>query len=210
SWDAAQFEVPAHRFADLSQADRGVALLTRDKHGFDVRGSTLRLTLLRSPTAPDPQADRGAHDVDYALLPHAGGLAAARIPQHAEAYELPLRAVATTPHPGDLPPAGTLLDLRAEGCVAVTAVKRAERGDAVVVRLCEVGGGDAEVELPPATRCDLLERPHGGAAEQTRTALGPFELATLRLAAQPGETRGAAPPRVPPRRAPLSRAGQET
>jgi alpha-mannosidase len=180
SWDAARFEVPAHRFADLSEPAYGAALLTRDKHGFDVRGGALRLSLLRAPTAPDPQADRGSHDVDYALLPHLGDLAAAHVHHEAEAYDLPLRAVAATAHQGSLPGSARLLDLDAEGEVLVTAVKRAERGDAVVVRVCEVGGGRAELRLDGrAQLCDLLEEPH--TALDGPLALTPFRLATLRF-----------------------------
>jgi len=183
SWDAARFEVPAHRFADLSEPGHGAALLTRDKHGFDVRGGTVRLTLLRAPTAPDPQADRGAHEIDYALLVHDGALAAARVHQQAEAYDVPLRAVPTTAHPGDLPPSGSLLDLDADGEVLVTAVKKAERGQALVVRVCEVAGGRAEVRMgAAATLCDVLERPVAGRGEPGgAVALGPFRFATLRI-----------------------------
>jgi alpha-mannosidase len=189
SWDAAMFEVPAQRFADLSEPDYGVALLSIDQHGFDVRGSTLRLTLLRAPTAPDPQADRGVHEFTYALLPHSGDLVAARVHHQAEAFAMPLRVVPTTPHRGELPPTGTLLDLAGDPGVMVTAVKKSERGDALVVRLCEVHGARSTVTLTPRgtpaaapTRTDLLERPTDppGAATNPLT-LRPFELATLRF-----------------------------
>jgi alpha-mannosidase len=185
TWDAAQFEVPAHRWADLSQPDYGVALLNRDKHGYDVRGNTLRLTLLRAPTAPDPQADRGVHEISYALLPHPGDAVAARVAHHAEAFDLPLRAVPTAPRTGDLPPRASLLHVAATGEVLVTAVKKAERGDALIVRLCEVAGGRAEVAVtpPPGTTtalCDLQERPHTP-LDTPSTTLGPFQLATLRF-----------------------------
>ncbi|HXA30477.1 MAG TPA: glycoside hydrolase family 38 C-terminal domain-containing protein [Candidatus Angelobacter sp.] len=180
TWDAARFEVPAHRWADLSQADHGVALLNRDKHGHDVRGNTMRLTLLRAPTAPDPQADRGVHDIEYALLPHRGDAAAAQVACHAEAYDIPLRAVPTTAHQGDLPATGTLLDLHVDGQVLVTAVKKSERGEALVVRVCEVAGGGARIVANrPAALCDLLENPH--TPLDGATTLGPHQLATLRF-----------------------------
>ena len=71
--DAAQFEVPAHRFGDLSEHGFGVALLTPDTHGMSCHGSTMRISLLRAPTDPDPEADQGEHEIRYAILPHRGG-----------------------------------------------------------------------------------------------------------------------------------------
>jgi alpha-mannosidase len=184
SWDAAQFEVPAHRFADLSEHGYGVALLNRDKHGYDVRGNVMRLSLLRSPTSPHPLADRGMHEIAYALYPHPGGLVEGGVVAAAEAFELPLRCVPTSTHPGDLLPSASAVRVDGEG-VAVTAVKKAERGDALVVRVCEVAGGRTTARVAPvaahgaAWRCDLLERPREPAGEAI--ALGPFQLATLRF-----------------------------
>ena len=71
SWEKARFEVPALRWADLSQDDYGVALLNNSKHGYDIHGNTIRLTLLRSPASVlDPLADRGKHTIRYSLVPH--------------------------------------------------------------------------------------------------------------------------------------------
>ena len=74
SWDEAAFEVPAQRWADLSDASYGVALLADCKHGYSVQESTLWLSLLKGAIDPDPDADRGAHHFTYSLLPHAAGL----------------------------------------------------------------------------------------------------------------------------------------
>jgi alpha-mannosidase len=61
--DAAQFEVPGHRFADLSEHGFGVALLSAATYGWSTLGGEMRMTLLRSPRWPDPDADRGAHEL---------------------------------------------------------------------------------------------------------------------------------------------------
>src|SRR4029077_898371 len=90
SWDAARFEVCGHRWADLGEPGYGVALLNDCKYGYDVRGHTLRLSLLRGPGYPDPDADRGHHRFAYALLPHAGDIRAGRVVEEAEAFNLPL------------------------------------------------------------------------------------------------------------------------
>ena len=60
------------RWADLGNARQGLSLLNDSKYGYDAAGNTLRLTLLRSPTWPDPDADRGPQHFRYALYPHAG------------------------------------------------------------------------------------------------------------------------------------------
>ena len=71
--DRAQYEVPGHRWADLSEHGFGAALLTDCKYGYSCHGNELRISLLRAPKSPDPEADMGRHAFAYALLPHAGG-----------------------------------------------------------------------------------------------------------------------------------------
>jgi alpha-mannosidase len=72
SWDWARFETCAQKWVDLSEGDYGVSLLNDCKYGHDIQGNVLRLSLLRSPTLPDPEADQGEQRFAYSLLPHAG------------------------------------------------------------------------------------------------------------------------------------------
>jgi alpha-mannosidase len=186
SWDEARFEVSAHRWADLSEEGYGVALLNDAKYGYDVRGHTLRLSLLRGPGYPDPDADRGRHRFRYALLPHRGGPVAGRVAEEAEAFNLPLVVRA-----GSLSRAGRVVEVDRPG-VSIEALKPADDGDGVILRLCEVHGrrrpARIRLNLPlrPVERTDLLERPagpvdtDGGAA---LVSLRPFELVTLRFRA---------------------------
>ena len=80
SWDWARFETCAHKWADVSEADYGVSLLNDCKYGYDIKDSdqgpyaVMRLSLLRGPTHPDPQADQGEHRFTYSLLPHTGSV----------------------------------------------------------------------------------------------------------------------------------------
>jgi len=73
SWDWARFETCAQKWVDLSEGGYGVSLLNDCKYGHDVQDNIMRISLLRSPTMPDPQADQGEHQFTYSLLPHAGG-----------------------------------------------------------------------------------------------------------------------------------------
>ena len=81
SWDWARFEVPAQKWADLSEGNYGVSLLNDCKYGYDVSDGQLRITLLRSPTMPDPEADQGTHRFTYALFLHHGALGMSTIAQ---------------------------------------------------------------------------------------------------------------------------------
>ncbi|HVM68691.1 MAG TPA: glycoside hydrolase family 38 C-terminal domain-containing protein [Gaiellaceae bacterium] len=135
AWDRARYEVPAHRFADLSEHGFGVALLSDAKYGWSCHGSDLRLSLLRSPKSPDPAADMGAHRFAYALLPHAGGWREAGVLAEAHRFNQPLRWGA----------AGALEAGRAVASVddpnlVLDTVKRAESSDELVLRLYEAHG----------------------------------------------------------------------
>ncbi len=188
SWDAARFEVCGHRWADLSEPGYGVALLNDCKYGYDIRGNVMRLSLLRGPGYPDPEADQGAHHFSYALLPHAGDLReSGGVVEEAESFNLPIDIVSSG---RGRAPSGRLISVDRPG-VSVEAVKWADRSDGVVVRLCEVFGsrGPAAVTLNlpfvAVTRTDLLERDlesvpfHGSTVD---LQLRPFELVTLRFA----------------------------
>jgi len=73
SWDWARFETCAHKWVDLSEGGYGVSLLNDCKYGHDIQDNVMRISLLRSPTVPDPEADQGEHHFAYSLFPHAGG-----------------------------------------------------------------------------------------------------------------------------------------
>ncbi len=49
SWEAARFEVCAHKWADFSEPGYGVALLNDSKYGHDITDAGMRLSLLRAP-----------------------------------------------------------------------------------------------------------------------------------------------------------------
>jgi alpha-mannosidase len=191
SWDVARFEVCAHRWADLSEPGYGVALLNDCKYGYDIHGNVMRLSLLRAPGWPDPETDQGQHRFAYALLPHAGDLREAGVVEEAEAFNLPLTAVRAGPGPGrgSRPRAASIVAVDRPN-VTIEAVKKADREDAVVVRLCEVWGARGPVRLAldssvtAAVRTDVLER-QVAAVPITDGRIDidfrPFELVTLRL-----------------------------
>ena len=193
SWDAARFEVCAHRWVHVGETGYGVGVANDSTYGHDVSRhprdgggttSTVRLTVLRAPRYPDPDTDQGRHEVRCAVVPGADVLGAA-----AAGYDLnlPLRAR----RGGPVEPL-----VRLDGDpVLVETVKLAEdRSGDVVVRLYEPRGARAAATLVPSfavgsvTETDLLERPlvpdalGDAAGGVVPVRLRPFQVVTLRLA----------------------------
>jgi alpha-mannosidase len=195
SWEKAQFEVEALRWADLSGpgADgkvHGLSVLNQTKYGYDAVGNTLRLTLLRSPKWPDADADMGHHHFHYALYPHAGTWKEALTVRHGYEYNYPLTAVVTTAHPGSLPPLHSFASVSPEN-VVLTAVKKAEDANGLIFRVYEWAGKEttAEFHVPPgatsATVTNLMETPEGAPlsviGDVVKVPIHPYEILTLRV-----------------------------
>jgi len=186
SWDQARFEVCGHRWADLGEAGYGVALLNDCKYGYDIRGSVMRVSLLRAPTHPDPTADLGGHRFTYAVMPHPGDFRDAGVIAAAEDLNAPLRIVR-----GNVPAASSRSLVEVDmPQVVVEAIKRAEDSDAVIVRLYESWGGRCTARVRttlPASRaflCDLLERNRTEVAVRDGVVeldVTPFKILTLKL-----------------------------
>ncbi|MDR1146621.1 MAG: alpha-mannosidase [Verrucomicrobiales bacterium] len=189
SWDLARFEVCAQKWADLSERDYGVALLNDCKYGHDIFGHTLRLSLLRAPSAPDPLADRGEHEFTYALLPHAGDIVSGRVVEEAYNLNVPLTVSALPKQKGALPASRSFFSIDRPGIV-IEAVKNAEDGSGIIVRLYEAHGTRGPLTLTttlPFTKAvttDLLERTTGKVPfhdGQLTLTVRPFEIVTLKF-----------------------------
>ncbi|MCL4216128.1 MAG: alpha-mannosidase [Candidatus Hydrogenedentes bacterium] len=186
--DAAQFEVPAHKWADLSEGNYGVSLLNDCKYGYDVKGNILRLSLLRSPADPDPSADEGLHHFTYSLLPHLGDWRWSTVRQGFE-LNTPPHAVSVASSKGGLPGVDAFATTDQEN-VIVDAIKRHEDSDAIIVRVYETYGQRAETRLTfgrkpkEATECDLIEE-NDRATKLNGARLGftllPYEVRTFKL-----------------------------
>ena len=184
--EQAKFEVPALRWADLSDADHGFSLLNDSKYGYDARGNVLRLSLLRAPEWPDPHADEGHHEFTYALYPHGGGWRAAMTVRRGYELNYPLLAVALQAHQGPLPQQQSFFSTGADN-VIITAVKKDEDDDSLLVRMYEWAGRKAQVNLqvPPGmvvtAETDEMEKPLRPLAPGEAVAVNPFEIVSLRV-----------------------------
>jgi alpha-mannosidase len=184
SWDAAKFEVCAHRYVDLSEPDFGVAVLNDGRYGHGLLDGRVRVSLARAAKYPDPDADRGAHTVKLAVYPHGTGLAS--VVAEAARFNSPLRVVTGSGSAVSAP----VVRLVGDG-IEFDAVKPADDGSGdLVVRIHEALGNRTRTTLhcdrpiTAATRCNLLEEPQSGLEVGDGVCaltLHPFEIATLRL-----------------------------
>ena len=189
-WEQAQFEVPAQYWADLGDGHHGFSLLNESKFGYDAQGNVLRLTLLRSPVWPDPQADRGHHHFAYALYPHEGDWKQALTVRHGYAYNYPFASLQVAAHSGRLPPEYSFVSVQPDN-VVLTAMKKAEDSQSLILHAYEWAGRSSNLTLtvPPgpagAILTNLLEQPQGSpltiTGNQLTTPIHPFEILSLRV-----------------------------
>jgi alpha-mannosidase len=185
TWDVARFEVSAHRWADLSEPNFGVALLNDSKYGYACHGNVLRLSLLRAPKSPDPIADMGKHRFRYALFPHAHGPQLGGVISAAAAFNQPLRVLATSNPDGQ----ESFVSVDNEA-VVIDTVKKAEDSDEIVMRLYESHGAHqtALLKLPfiprHLSKVNLLEQDAillKRTGNRVSLKLRPFEIVTLKI-----------------------------
>ncbi len=142
-----KFEVPSHQWIDLTDAsgEFGATILTDYKNGSDKPNDrTIRLTLIRTPGTRGGYADQGTQDIGhhefiYGLTGHAGDWRQAQTDWQGQRLNDPLIAFATAKHAGDLGREFSLLKT-SDSRVRVLALKKAEQGDEIIVRLVELDG----------------------------------------------------------------------
>ncbi len=193
SWDRARFETCAQKWVDLSEGDYGVSILNDCKYGHDVRDNVIRVSLLRGPTSPDPEADLGEHRFTCAIFPHDGPLGEETI---AEAYRLndPVRLHApdarNSVHQPDASGAGLPFLSVEPSNMVIETVKRAEDGNGIIVRVYESmrRRGRATItagfDIAAARSENLMEEDGTALNTRGRTVtfpFRPFEIRTIRI-----------------------------
>jgi alpha-mannosidase len=191
SWDKARFEASMHRWVDLSESDFGVALLNDCKYAYDCLEQSVRLTLVRGSTFPSPDADLGEHRLRYALFVHDGVADLADVHRAAERFNNPVAVI------GSLKPASAPASELSrfsfasvdQPNVTLETVKKAEKSDAVVLRVFEHANIRAEatitfgIPVKAVRNVNLMEEGAGKPLEIKDNgvilSLRPFEIATL-------------------------------
>ncbi|MFQ6095891.1 MAG: alpha-mannosidase, partial [Candidatus Bathyarchaeia archaeon] len=181
-------EVPALRWVDLSDEEYGVSLLNDSKYGFDVKGNTVRMTLVRTSYSPDTRPDYGKHEILYSIYPHKGDWRKARTFRRGYEVSHPLESiVVTNPSKGRMPETKSFIQVKPEN-VVVSCVKKAEDSNDIVVRMYDATGEGAEAELilgfkaEEAAEVNLMEKEIGQLKMENGTinvSLKPFEIKTI-------------------------------
>ncbi|MBQ9544540.1 MAG: hypothetical protein IJV00_05385, partial [Clostridia bacterium] len=188
SWDAAKYEVCAHKYVDISESDWGVAIMNDSKFGHSLYDNVIGLSLLRGPTDPDKNCDIGVHSFRYALYSHAGNAAAGGVSRAAYAFNDPPRAV-LCPGGGDLADVFSLVS-SSDGRFFTDTVKPAEDGRGVIVRGYEADRSSGKTTLKFGAKVlraeinDLEENfvsPIEAKNDSVTLPFKPFEIVTLRV-----------------------------
>jgi alpha-mannosidase len=184
--DRARFEFCAHKWVCLEEPGRGIALLNDCKYGHDASGSLLRLTLLRSPKAPDAEADMGRQEFSYSLLPFSGSFVDSRVIRAGFELNRPASSMKADASVA----AFSFLEVD-DPRVIVEAVKLAEDSGKTVLRLYEASGAPCRARLTTAFgirgawESDMLERQPRELRRRDDRRLElefrPFEIKTLLL-----------------------------
>ncbi|UCH35222.1 MAG: hypothetical protein JSV65_02395, partial [Armatimonadota bacterium] len=203
-----------HSFVDAHDAEVGLTVINQGLPEYEVRrdaeGATICLTLLRSvgwlsradyptrpynagPEVPAPEAQcQGVHEFRYAALPHGGTWMSARAWMQAHSHNAPPRVVVTTQHEGDHPGEFGFFAIDNPD-IALSAVKKSEREDALIVRVYNTTSDPVKGKLTLGhpmrswRPVNFNEEPLQGrsrrrsAASGVRLSLRPFEVATVAL-----------------------------
>lgn len=189
SWEAAKFEVCAQKWVDLSEGGHGCALINTGKYGHDIHNSDLRLSLLRSPKAPDPTCDMGIHQFTYVLLPHFDQVPQSDVIEAAYSINAPCHVVPIDQHEGHDNPSAPYIQTSSRNLI-VESVKKAEKSNHRIIRLYEAHNTRGHASLhtsEPVKRawlCDLEEKPlHELEVADGAVHIGylPFEILTVAL-----------------------------
>lgn len=189
SWDAAKFEVCAHKFTDFSEYGYGVSILNDCKYGHDIHNGVMRLTMLKCGTYPDETADKCEHFFTYSVFPHKGDFKTAGTVKQAYDLNVPMRAFKIGKQDGTLPERYSLITCDSDNIIIET-VKKAEDGDGVIVRMYECFNQRTAVtlktgfEFKSVTLCDMLENDKTEIKtkdNEISLELKPFEIVTVKI-----------------------------
>ncbi|GJD12481.1 Alpha-mannosidase 2C1 [Galdieria sulphuraria] len=202
SWDAAKFEVCGHRFSDISEPGYGLALLNDSKYGHSAKGSTLRLTLLRSPKSPDKECDMGYHTFSYAVLPHTPEFPCAQVYRAADDLNRESsRESGWTCSTTEGNPSFSISVEAQDGRdgILISTLKKAEEENALILRIYESLGRHCssvirlaqQLPLAEVKAANLLEEEESQTTNDSaaisrnnrniQVTLRPFEIVSLKL-----------------------------
>ncbi|MFA4700440.1 alpha-mannosidase [Pyrococcus kukulkanii] len=172
-WEQAKFEVPALRWADVSDGEHGVAVICTSRHGYTNWDSKIGLSLLKSPMYPNPWSDTGKGEFTYYLYPHKGYWFEGEVYKRALEVWSPLRVTKGS--------SGKKRFSLMRTNAVVGTIKLSEDEDGYIIRLYNPSKSDLEVEIPSeGVEVDIPELKVLGKVGK-RVKLGAFEIKTIKV-----------------------------
>ena len=186
-------EEPGQRWIDVSGthdgAPYGLSIANDAKYGYSVAGNDMRISIVRGaayahhqPQVLDPATDhlwqdQGVETFRMLLIPHAGTWQSVDVPRLTEEFTTPAPIVFQGIHAGTRAEVGSFLSVDAAD-VIVSAIKKSEEGDDLIVRCYEAEG------RPVSASIDLFF-----AHKRWPVRFRPFEIKTLRFNPRTGAMR---------------------
>ncbi len=195
SWDKAKYEVCGQKFADFSEGGYGVTLLNDCKYGHDIHGTTMMLSLLRSPSYPNGvggPVDQGRMTCTYSIYPHKGAADLPTVYNHAYALNNPMTVLEATGSADTLPTSFAMTSANCENVLCET-VKEAEDSTAHIFRYYECSNTSTHATLQfgfdveSAVLCNMSEEPIRVLDVKNNSVeldFGAFEIHTLAVTAK--------------------------
>lgn len=189
SWDETRFEVCAHKWADLSENGYGAAILNDCKYGYSIRGSIMKISLLKAATYPNPEADRGINEFTYSFMPHEGDFREGNVIKEGYLLNMPLEASLIGASDGKT---DNSISIASSDCdnVIVETIKKAENDDSVIIRAYEAHNKKSNAKITvgfdfkEVYLCNLLEENIEKLNHNGRSVTLPvknFEIITLKF-----------------------------
>ena len=150
-------EEPCHAWCDLHEENgKGLALLNTSKYSFCAIGNDFRMMIARSCAYLDHYGqskrdgemeflDKGEQEFFYEIVPHVQKINSDLF-RMSEILNNPLQTHQETHHDGFLPQSYSALSV-SQANVVVTAVKSAEDGNGVILRIVETDGKNTEASV---------------------------------------------------------------
>ena len=162
SWNIAQFEVCAHKWADLSDRNYGMTLMNDCKYGYDIIDSNMRLTLIKAGVEPHKTADIEEHRFTYSILPHLGDWRDAKVYQKAYELNQPMYSLILDKQDGEKENTYSFINVDKDNIIIET-IKKAEDSDHLIIRAFETTGARTTAQIKftetieSIEECNLME-----------------------------------------------------
>jgi len=189
SWDAAKFEVCAHKWADLSETGYGVSILNDCKYGYSIEDNIMKISLLKASAYPSTIGDRGHHSFTYSLYPHTGDFIEGKTVLEGYLLNTPLEASRIDKTSGSINDCYSLISSDSEN-VIIETIKKAEDDDGVIVRIYETYNKKSNAVISAGFNfkkvylCDLMEniiQEIGHEERNVKLKVKNFEIITLKF-----------------------------